>query len=216
MVRTVSYSHTNSYEIVNELTDATKNIWLCFHGLGYLATYFKRYFQTLDAKENNIILPQAPSKFYQGKDFKHVGASWLTRVDTQQEMQNNLNYIHAVLEAEKVKGDQRLILFGYSQGVSIATRFLKNYSDSIKAIVLHSGAVPKELTKQDGDHFKSLCNSFYYIMGTKDEYATPERRKEEIPRLKMLFGTDCEMLEPEIKHEVHVPSLENIATQLSS
>lgn len=216
MVRTVSYSHTNSYETVNELTEGTKNIWLCFHGLGYLATYFKRYFQALDAEENYIIVPQAPSKFYQGKDFKHVGASWLTRVDTHQEMQNNLNYIHAVLEAEKIQGDQRLVLFGYSQGVSIATRFLKNYGDRIKALILHSGGVPKELNQQDGEHFQSLCNNFYHIMGTRDEYATPERRKEEMPRLKMLFGTDCEMLEPEIKHEVHVPSLENIATQLNS
>ena len=137
-------------------------------------------------------------------------------MDTHQEMQNNLNYIHAVLEAEKIQGDQRLVLFGYSQGVSIATRFLKNYGDRIKALILHSGGVPKELNQQDGDHFQSLCNNFYHIMGTKDEYANPERRKEEMPRLKMLFGTDCEMLEPEIKHEVHVPSLENIATQLSS
>ncbi len=216
MVRTVSYSHTNSYETVNELTDNTKNIWLCFHGLGYLATYFKRYFQTLNRGENYIIVPQAPSKYYLGKDFKHVGASWLTRVDTQQEMENNLNYIKAVLEAENIMGDERLVLFGYSQGVSIATRFLKNYDNRIKALILHSGGVPKELTAQDGDDFQSLCNNFYHIMGTKDEYATPERRKEELPRLEMLFGTDCEMLEPEIKHEVHIPSLEKIAIQLSS
>ena len=72
MVKTVSYSHTNSYETLNQLSDKTKNIWICFHGLGYLAKYFKRYFQTLSSDENYCLILQAPSKFYQGSDFKHV------------------------------------------------------------------------------------------------------------------------------------------------
>ncbi|WP_438961251.1 hypothetical protein [Nonlabens sp.] len=49
MVKTVSYQHTNSYEILHPVTANTENIWICFHGLGYLATYFKRYFQNMDA-----------------------------------------------------------------------------------------------------------------------------------------------------------------------
>ncbi|MGB5982011.1 MAG: esterase [Nonlabens sp.] len=214
MVKTVSYTHTNSYETLNELTEKTENIWICFHGLGYLATYFKRYFEGLDPEKNYVIVPQAPSKFYIGKKFKHVGACWLTKVDTGREMQNNLQYIRSILDAEQITGDRRIVLFGYSQGVSISTRFLKNYYVPIKAMILHSGSIPAELDHQDSKHFKIICNQFIHISGMRDEYATPEREAEEMKKVKMLFGTECEIHRPDIKHIVHVPLIEDIAKRL--
>lgn len=122
MVKTISYQHTNSYEILNPIIETTENIWVCFHGLGYLAQFFKKYFTGLDPLKNAVLVLQAPSKYYLGSNFKHVGSSWLTRVDTDQEMKNNLNYIDAVLHEEGLNHDKRLVLMGYSQGVSIATR----------------------------------------------------------------------------------------------
>jgi predicted esterase len=214
MVKTVSYQHTNSYDTVHELTPATRTIWICFHGLGYLATFFKKYFEGLDKKDNYVIVPQAPSKFYQGKQFKHVGASWLTRVDTAQEMQNNLNYLHEVLKNEGIEGDARIVLLGYSQGVSIATRFLKSYAHRIKALIMHSGSIPQELTEQDGNSFQKKCDRFIHISGTQDEYSNDEVVKREMEKIKMLFGTECELHRPEVKHIVHVPLIQEIAKTL--
>ena len=65
--------------------------------MGYLSTYFINYFKQLDPETNYIVAPQAPSKYYQGSDFKHVGASWLTRVDTVAETENVLAYVDAVV-----------------------------------------------------------------------------------------------------------------------
>lgn len=214
MIKTVSYTHTNSYETLNTLGPKTRNIWVCFHGLGYLSKYFIKYFKELSADENYIIVPQAPSKFYLDKKFKNVGASWLTRVDTDQEMKNNLSYIQEVLRQEHLLGDPRLIFFGYSQGVSIATRTLKYHNSPIKALIMHSGSIPAELTSEDGAHFKSICSRFIHIAGTQDEYANEEVVDRELNKLKMLFGTDCELHRPEIKHVVHVPLLNKIATTL--
>ena len=89
-----SYLATNTYSTLNTLTEETKNIWVVFHGMGYLSKYFIKYFSELDADENYIIAPQAPSKYYQDKDFRHVGASWLTRENTVTETQNILNYVY--------------------------------------------------------------------------------------------------------------------------
>jgi predicted esterase len=214
MVKTVSYTHTNSYETLFELTEKTKNIWICFHGLGYLSTYFKRYFEGLNAQDNYVIVLQAPSKSYIRSDFKHVGACWLTMVDTTQEMNNNLDYINKVLTAENVVGDSRMVLFGYSQGVSIATRFLKSYHHPVKALLLHSGSIPKELTSEDGVHFKKYCSRFIHIAGTKDEYSNESIIKREKEKIDLLFGTDCELYRPEIKHVVHVPLIKEIAKTL--
>jgi predicted esterase len=214
MIETVSYTHTNSYETRNTLGPKTLNIWVCFHGLGYLSKFFINYFKDLPADENFIIVPQAPSKFYLDKKFKNVGASWLTRVDTQQEMSNNLNYIDEILKQEKVQDDDRLIFFGYSQGVSIATRLLKHYNSPIKALIMHSGSIPEELTAVDGEHFRKLSSRNIHISGTQDEYSNETVVERELNKIKMLFGTDCELHRPEIKHVVHVPLIQQIAATL--
>lgn len=119
----ITYNSTSEYATLNSLTGITENVWLVFHGMGYLSKYFIKYFKALDAEENYIIAPQAPNKYYiQPK--MHVGANWLTRDKTQLGMQNILNYLNAVFENEKIPKDKNLIVFGYSQGVSIATRFM--------------------------------------------------------------------------------------------
>lgn len=214
MVKTISYQHTNSYEILNPVTENTENIWVCFHGLGYLARFFKRYFTGLDPLRNAIIILQAPSKYYLGTNFKHVGSSWLTRVDTDQEMQNNLNYIDAVLKEEHLYNDQRIVLMGYSQGVSIATRFLLHYNSPVKALVMHSGSIPNEFNGLDADKFKELSSRNIHISGTRDEYVTADLIQRENKKIEMLFGTECELHRPDIKHEVDTTLLVDISNTL--
>ncbi|GAK91116.1 hypothetical protein JCM19297_2561 [Nonlabens ulvanivorans] len=214
MVKTISYQHTNSYEILNPVTENTENIWVCFHGLGYLARFFKRYFTGLDPLKNAVIILQAPSKYYLGTNFKHVGSSWLTRIDTDQEMQNNLSYIDAVLKEEHLYNDQRIVLMGYSQGVSIATRFLLHYNSPVKALVMHSGSIPNEFNGLDADKFKELSSRNIHISGTRDEYVTADLIQRENKKIEMLFGTECELHRPDIKHEVDTTLLVDISNTL--
>ena len=82
----------NTYETLNDFTDETKNVWIVFHGIGYLSKYFLKYFDELNPLDNYIIAPQAPSKYYLNSSYKHVGASWLTKENTETEINNNLNY----------------------------------------------------------------------------------------------------------------------------
>ena len=41
----VIYTTSNTYSILNNLTEKTKNVWIVFHGLGYLSKYFINYFR---------------------------------------------------------------------------------------------------------------------------------------------------------------------------
>ena len=183
----ISYKSNNSYTTLNELTDKTKNIWLVFHGMGYLSRYFARYFSELNSEENYIIAPQAPSKYYFGKDFKHVGASWLTRENTFDETKNVLAYVDAVYEAEKLKNSPRFIVLGYSQGVSIATRWLASRKIQCDDLVLHSGGIPTELGPSDFEYL-SPNTEVTYIYGTTDQYITEARKTEEVLKGNRLFG----------------------------
>lgn len=181
-----SYFTTNSYSTLNYYTEKTKNVWIVFHGMGYLSKYFINYFAELNADENYIIAPQAPSKYYQDKNFKRVGASWLTRENTAAETKNILNYIDAVYKNEIGESTSNLIVLGYSQGVSIAARWIATRKIRCNTLILHSGAIPVELQAADFTFLKSETKVFY-IYGNKDQYVTEAKKTEQYLKSKDLF-----------------------------
>ncbi|MDC8001594.1 esterase [Aequorivita todarodis] len=197
-----SYSAKNTYSTLNRLTEKTKNVWIVFHGMGYLSKYFIKYFSELNAEENFIIAPQAPSKYYQGRDFKHVGASWLTRENTAMETQNILNYIDAVFEKELSDTKANLIILGYSQGVSIATRWVASRKIQCDKLILHSGGIPNELQAKDFEFLKSTAQVIY-LYGNKDQYITEARETEEKLKGNKLFQNRLKIEVFEGIHEVN-------------
>ena len=183
----IIYKSTNTYSTLNKLTSNTKNVWLVFHGMGYLSRYFLKYFKSLDPIENYIIAPQAPSKYYLGTEFKHVGSCWLTKENTVEEKKNVLSYIDAVYEAEPFNDDLNFIVLGYSQGVSIAMRWLATRKIHCSQLVLHSGGIPIELVHEDF-LFQDKNTRITYLCGDADEYISEEIRNDQFSKGKELFG----------------------------
>ncbi len=200
--KTVAYTTENSYLTQNSITNKTKNVWLVFHGIGYLSRYFVKYFNALDPETNYIIVPQAPSKYYLGNEYKYVGASWLTKENTQMEIGNVLNYIDAVLEAENLPKELNFILFGFSQGVSIAIRWLVHKQIPCKTVALYAGGIPNELTEKDFDFLDFTTTSIKIIYGDTDEFLTPDRLKAEKVKIDTLFRGKAEIITFPGGHEV--------------
>jgi len=197
----ISYTTTNSYSTLNQLTANTKNVWFVCHGMGYLSRYFLKYFEKLNATENYIIAPQAQSKYYIAPKFQHVGASWLTKENTIKETENVMRYFDAIFESENIPRDKKLIVMGYSQGVSVAMRYLAKRQLNCAQLILHSGGIPKELTAED---FRYLSTKVSLIYGKNDEYLNEDRMQEEINRAIELFGNQVTVYPFEGKHEVNV------------
>ncbi|WP_420379244.1 alpha/beta hydrolase [Gilvibacter sp.] len=207
----VIYQNSNSYETLNNKSENSLNHWFAFHGMGYLSRYFLKYFKGMEPQSNYIVAPQAPSKYYQGPDFKHVGASWLTREDTIAETQNVLNYIDAVFAAEALD-PPRLILMGYSQGVSIVCRWMASRKIQPKMLVLHSGGIPVELKPEDFAYLDP-DTPVYYIYGDKDQYITPEKLLDQKQRGESLFDNRLRIRTFEGTHEVHTGILNDLANK---
>ena len=205
----VIYQNSNSYETLNERREKDQNLWFAFHGMGYLSRYFLKYFKAMDPGSNYIVAPQAPSKYYQGPDFKHVGASWLTREDTLAETQNVLKYIDAVYQAESFD-TSNLILMGYSQGVSVVCRWMASRKIQPKMLVLHSGGIPVELKPSDFEYLDPQT-PVYYIYGDKDQYITPEKLEDQKERGESLFDNRLRIRTFEGTHEVHTKMLNELA-----
>jgi len=198
----VIYTASNTYSVLNSYTEKTKNIWMVFHGLGYLSKYFIKYFSKINPEENFIIAPQAPSKYYQGNDFKHVGSSWLTRENTAEETKNVLAYVDEVYKTEVNKTPKNLIVLGYSQGVSIATRWVAKSKINCNELILHSGAIPTEL-KQDDFSFLNNNTKVTYLYGNKDQYINEARKTEQQIIGNKIFGKKLHIEVFEGIHEVN-------------
>jgi len=186
----IAYTHTNTYTTLNTLSKKTKYVWIAFHGMGHLSRYFIKHFEGLNAEENYIIAPQAPSKYYQDKRFKYVGASWLTKENTALEKENILTYLDAIWLNEKERWkdlDITIVLMGYSQGVSIVCRWASSRKIQCAQLLLHSGSIPVELVSSDFDYLKAETK-VTYLYGDKDMYLTQARITDEQFKGGELFG----------------------------
>jgi predicted esterase len=209
--KTVGYATINSYETLNAFTAKTKNVWMVFHGIGYLSRYFLAHFDGLPADENYFIAPQAPSKYYLDNRYAYVGASWLTRVDREQETKNVMAYLDAIWQQEKPRQqDVNLIVMGFSQGVSIATRWLAHKQIPCRTLLLYAGGLPKELEATDMAHLVANGTQIFSIIGDSDAFLTPERLKEEEAKLGTLFQGKAQMVRFHGGHEIK----KEILTQL--
>lgn len=203
----IFYTTTKPYSTLNTLTEKTKQVWFVCHGMGYLSQYFLRYFKSLNSEENYIIAPQAPSLYYQGSEFRHVGANWLTKNNTLRETENIMNYFDAVLAAEELPDSVNLVVLGYSQGVSVATRYVAKRQLKCSQLILHSGGLPKELEPADFSFSKAKVSLVY---GTKDQYLNEARISYEISRVQTLFGDAVSILPFEGVHEVNTKIISSL------
>lgn len=207
----ISYTSTNSYSTLNSLTSKTKTVWFVCHGMGYLSRYFINYFKELNSEENYIIAPQAQSKYYIAPKFKHVGGSWLTKENTIKETENVMQYFDAILKTEQLPKDVNLIVLGYSQGVSVAMRYVVKRQLNCNQLVLMSGGIPNELVSKDFDFLKGKTK-VSLIYGTQDEYMNEERMTHEKQSIYKLFGKEVDIISFEGKHEVNTAIINNLCS----
>ncbi|WP_166964036.1 alpha/beta hydrolase [Yeosuana marina] len=207
--REISFQVTNTYSTLNTLTSKTKYIWFVCHGMGYLSRYFLKYFDVLNPEEHYIIAPQAPSKYYISPNFKHVGASWLTKEETESETENIMRYFDAVFKAESLPKDYQLIVLGYSQGVSVAMRYVAQQQLLCHQLILMSGGIPKELTKNDFEFLRGTTK-VQLIYGINDEYLDNDRMIYETNRAQELFGDNVKIVPFEGNHNVNKEIINHI------
>ncbi len=184
----ISYTINNTYSTLNKFTKNTKTVWFVFHGLGFLSRYFIQYFDSLNTEENYIIAPQAQAKHYLNGKYTHSGACWLTKENTTFEIENVMAYINQVYANENITKSINFKVLGFSQGVSIATRWVAKNNIKCDALYLYAGKIPREFTADD---FKDIP-TIKLIVGNKDEYITDAIMAAEKAYTKALFSNRIE------------------------
>lgn len=144
-------SRTARYWTLGAAGGARAEVWFALHGYGQLARRFLRRFRGLAEPSRLIVAPEGLSRFYVGSELgRHgpdsvVGATWMTREDREMEIRDYVAYLDR-LAATLLRGEPRVTVLGFSQGVATAWRWVTYGTvPGLARLVLWAGAVPPDL-----------------------------------------------------------------------
>jgi predicted esterase len=165
---------TARYFTLGEQARAPDEIWMVCHGYGQLAERFLSRLEVLDDGKRLIVAPEGLSRFYldgTGPASK-VGASWMTREDRLNEIEDYIRYLDAVYEAALRPVDgagARLTVFGFSQGTATASRWAVRCARKVDRLVLWAGLLPPDV-EPAAQRERLNALDLVLVLGDRDEF----------------------------------------------
>lgn len=188
----ITVRRTARYETRGPFDAPIRELWFALHGYGQLASTFIHSLAALDDGARLIVAPEALNRFYlAGTDTpaadRPVGATWMTREDRENEIEDYVAYLDAV--AAKVRNalrsqqtTPRVIVLGFSQGAATAARWVARGSVRCAHLVLWGGLLPPDLAWPAPNDKPSPA--LHLVIGSRDRFLTTERLADEEGRLR--------------------------------
>ena len=164
---------TANYSTLGDIKTA-KTIWFVLHGYGFLAEFFIKKFEPILTNETCVIAPEALSRFYLNGFHGRVGASWMTKHQRLEEIEDYTNYLQLLFETilkENNGNYTKINIVGFSQGGATASRWLASKKVSCTNFILWASVFPDDL---DFNIVSKETNTTL-IYGNQDEFLTEER-----------------------------------------
>jgi predicted esterase len=148
----IKVTRTARYITLGSPASDTRQIWFCCHGYRQLAKRFLRRFRALDDGSRVLVAPEGLSRFYvdqapgpHGPEHR-VGASWMTREDRLNEIEDYVRYLDAVAERFVPQSPHaRQVVLGFSQGVHTVSRWVTRGTVHPSRLVLWGAYFPPDL-----------------------------------------------------------------------
>lgn len=168
---------TTRYFSIGDSGDLVKELWIVLHGYGQLPAFFLRKFAFLESESRRIIAPEGLHRFYLEGTEERVGASWMTKEARLDDIADQATYLDQLLEEQKrlCPALRRVVLFGFSQGVATACRWVDHRSGTdISKLICWAGTFPPDIDYSvSRSAFENI--PFWVVLGRKDPYIPIER-----------------------------------------
>lgn len=208
---------TARYVVMGSFEAPLSEVWIVCHGHGQLAARFLARFSALEREDRLFVAPEALSRYYlTAPNVAHgpgspVGATWMTREDRESEITDQALYLDLLHEEifSRVRRDAvRLWVLGFSQGVATVSRWIAKSNVMADQVVLWTGLVPPDL---DSVGARALAKRapLTMVVGSSDEYATPELIAAQEARLREL-GVPFRTIRFDGGHEITDSALEEL------
>lgn len=189
---------------------AARELWFALHGYGQLALRFLRSLAPVMDGRRVIVAPEGLSRFYVDAAMREVvGASWMTREDRLAEIDDYLAYLEAVRSEVRstTPPDARRVVFGFSQGVATAVRWVTRGDVEPASVILWGGDLPPDadLTAPGLRHATVTL-----VCGRGDRYVTEKILARDEARLREA-GVRYDIVRFEGGHEIVPEVLARVA-----
>ncbi len=149
-----------------------QTVWFALHGYGQLSRYFIRHFDNIGDGDTLVVAPEAPSRFYLEGKYERVGASWMTKHERDVDIEDLEGYLNTLFDKIKAEtGAEQFVFLGFSQGVAVLCRWLRQRNEPIEKLILWAGGVPHDMSTDELRTLMSRGKS-YIVYGTSDPYLT--------------------------------------------
>jgi predicted esterase len=174
-----------------------------FHGYGENAEKHLEALRTLDGVAHfRLAAVQALHRFYNTRTNEVVG-SWMTRLDREQAVVDNLAYVAAVVDALVSEGaPERLVFAGFSQGASMAWRAAARGAHPCHGVIALGGDIPPDVAEDPSVALPPALIG----RGTRDGWYTEMKMARDLDVLKAR-GASFETVVFEGGHEWGEPFL---------
>jgi predicted esterase len=199
--RTITISKNARYFLLGNLGNTIHELWLVCHGYGQLAESFLRNFSTIDDGTRLIVAPEGLSRFYLAGFRGRIGASWMTKEDRENEINDYVAYLDAVCsEVIALIGlrPDKMVSFGFSQGGATASRWAARSVFPIDRLVIWGSSLPPDCLISP---LKLSTIPINFFIGNRDDFITDSEAQNQRRMLKK-SGLNFSVIEYDGGHEI--------------
>ena len=215
MKKQISISKTGKYSQIGKCSKKINNVWIVLHGYGMLSEYFVKKFECIIDETTLVIAPEATNRFYLGNNYNRVGASWMTKLDREQEISDNILFIDklfSIIKKDIGHDNFKLNTLGFSQGGPALVRWLMSNKLNTNSLILWGSDIPKDsLVTENKSRWNSI--KLKIVIGKNDEYINEEKKQEFVGVVKS-YGLKYDLIEYEGSHKIIEEELKKIANSL--
>ena len=194
---------TARYYQIGKVDSSVKNFWIVLHGYGMLAEYFIKKFKILENDNFLVIAPEGMNRFYLNGTYGRVGASWMTKEEREDDIEDNMNYLNALYDEhiDKLSKDVKVTVFGFSQGSPTACRWIARRNPANSNLMIWASDIPADVL-EGGKYKLPQTTPVKLFIGDEDEYIDESRKEEFLNRLDTA-KIRYELIEYKGKHKVY-------------
>lgn len=195
----ITVPKTANYYTIGDVKTA-KTIWIVLHGYGYLAEFFIKKFEPILNNETCVIAPEALSRFYLNGFNGKIGASWMTKLQRMEEIEDYTNYLNLLFDTLIKENNgiyTKLNIVGFSQGGATACRWFATKKIHCTNLILWASVFPEDV---DFNAIQKTTKVFL-VYGTKDEFLT-EERVASVKKQLANSTVDCKIITFDGSHDI--------------
>jgi predicted esterase len=173
-IHKIKTTKTARYFMSGSITNNTKQVWIVLHGYGMNPGIFLQKFKPLFSDHLVFIAPEALNRYYVKGSAGNVGASWMTKEERLDEINDYVNYLDKVTTTLAINPTIELIVLGFSQGASTLARWISKSKFTPTTIIFYAGVFPPDLELSFADNVWKTSKTIVLI-GSNDEFYDPQQ-----------------------------------------